>query len=102
MLLAGLLFDVVFTLARRALARDRLTEAHRSHLYQVAHRTGMPAWLITLVEWSFVPFGAAAAAMLQQPTVAALFAALATLVAPQALWLGLVLRRAQAAGLRRW
>ncbi len=102
MLLAGLLFDVVFTLARRALARDRLTEAHRSHLYQVAHRTGMPAWLITLVEWSFVPLGAAAAAMLQRPTAAALIAALATLVTPQALWLGLVLRRAQAAGLRRW
>ena len=27
------------------MARERLTEAHRGHLYQVAQRSGVPAWL---------------------------------------------------------
>ncbi len=43
MLLSGVLFDVAFTLARRALRGERLTAAHRGHLYQVANRAGMPA-----------------------------------------------------------
>ena len=34
MLLSGVLFDVAFTLLRRALTGERLTEPHRGHLYQ--------------------------------------------------------------------
>ena len=44
MLLSGVLFDVAFTLIRRALAGERLTEPHRGHLYQVAQRSGLPPW----------------------------------------------------------
>ena len=40
MLLSGVLFDVAFTLVRRALQREAVTEPHRGHLYQVAQRSG--------------------------------------------------------------
>ena len=42
MLLSGVLFDVAFTLVRRALAGEPVTQPHRGHLYQVAHRSGVP------------------------------------------------------------
>lgn len=102
MLLAGLLFDVVFTLVRRALVGDRLTEAHRSHLYQVAHRSGLPAWLITLVEWSFVPWSTVAAVMLQRRSLWWALGAIVVLGMPQLVWLGFVRRRANEAALERW
>ncbi|HEY8289253.1 MAG TPA: MraY family glycosyltransferase, partial [Acetobacteraceae bacterium] len=57
MLLSGVLYDVAFTLVRRAWDGERLTEAHRGHLYQVAHRAGVPATAVTLVHWGFAVFG---------------------------------------------
>ncbi len=57
MLLAGVLFDVVFTLLRRFLAGEKLSEAHRSHLYQLAQRSGMKATNVSLVHWGFTTFG---------------------------------------------
>jgi UDP-GlcNAc:undecaprenyl-phosphate GlcNAc-1-phosphate transferase len=57
MLLSGVLFDVAFTLARRALARERLTDPHRGHLYQVAQRAGVPAPVVASVHWGFAVFG---------------------------------------------
>ena len=51
LLLFGLLWDVAFTLVRRLLAGERVTEAHRGHLYQVAHRAGLGAVRVTLVQW---------------------------------------------------
>ena len=57
LLIFGVLYDVAFTLVRRAIAGDRLTQPHRSHLYQVAHRSGMNAVHITLVQWGFVLWG---------------------------------------------
>ncbi len=57
MLLFGVLFDVAFTLLRRCLAGERLTQAHRGHLYQLAHRSGLPALQVTLVHWAFAAWG---------------------------------------------
>ncbi len=57
MLLAGILYDVAFTLCRRLLAGERLHEAHRGHLYQVAFRTGVPASRVALLHWGFVLWG---------------------------------------------
>ena len=57
MLLAGVLFDVAFTLLRRFLAGESLAQAHRGHLYQLAHRSGMPAVRVTLVHWGFAVWG---------------------------------------------
>jgi UDP-GlcNAc:undecaprenyl-phosphate GlcNAc-1-phosphate transferase len=102
MLLAGVLFDVAFTLLRRWLAGERLTAPHRGHLYQVAQRTGVPAPVVTLVHWGFAAFGGLcclgfiAAAPPLKP-----FVALATLL-PQLLWLALVVRRAGLADIGRW
>ncbi len=57
MLLSGVLFDVGFTLVRRSLAGERVTQPHRGHLYQVAQRAGVPAVTVTLIHWVFAIFG---------------------------------------------
>ena len=58
MALLPILADVGFTLIRRWRAGDRLTQAHRGHLYQLAHRSGVPAARITLVMWALTSWGA--------------------------------------------
>jgi UDP-GlcNAc:undecaprenyl-phosphate GlcNAc-1-phosphate transferase len=102
MLLSGVLFDVTFTLVRRLLSGEPITEAHRGHLYQVATRAGVPAWMVTLLHAGFAVFGG---------LVALLFIAvsgnpkpwipLLTLI-PQIIWLGYVVHRARWAGIGRW
>ena len=57
MMLFAILFDVAFTLIRRASAGDPITQAHRGHLYQVANRSGVPAWAVTLVYWDMAGWG---------------------------------------------
>jgi UDP-GlcNAc:undecaprenyl-phosphate GlcNAc-1-phosphate transferase len=63
LLLFGLLFDAGFTLARRALMRERLGEGHRTHLYQLAQRSGMATRRIAAVHWGFALFHAGLAAL---------------------------------------
>jgi UDP-GlcNAc:undecaprenyl-phosphate GlcNAc-1-phosphate transferase len=102
LLLSGVLFDVAFTLIRRALAGERLTEPHRGHLYQVAHRSGLPAAAIALIHWGFAGFGGICALLfLVAPTAAKPFVPLLALP-PQLCWLGFVARRAREAGVTRW
>ncbi len=102
MLLSGVLFDVGFTLVRRAVAGERLTAPHRGHLYQIAQRAGVPASAVALVHWGFAIYGGLcclafiAASSAWKPLVPAL-----TLV-PQVAWLGFVVRRAHLAGIERW
>jgi UDP-GlcNAc:undecaprenyl-phosphate GlcNAc-1-phosphate transferase len=102
MLLMGVWFDVAFTLVRRWWAGDRLTEAHRSHLYQVAQRAGMPAWAVTLVQWGMAAWGGLCClgfAIVGGPWKPAVpFAVLL----PQFAWLGYVTARAGRAGITRW
>ena len=98
MLLAGVLFDVAFTLARRALAGRRITQPHRDHLYQIAQRAGVNAGAIALVYWGFTVFGGIcslafiAAPSALKPSIA-IFPALPPLV-----WAGLVFARARRGG----
>jgi UDP-GlcNAc:undecaprenyl-phosphate GlcNAc-1-phosphate transferase len=102
MLLSGVLFDVAFTLTRRALAGERVTQPHRGHLYQVAHRSGVPATTVTLVHWSFAVYGGLCCfAFIAAPSAYKPLVPLATLV-PQAVWTWFVIQRATAAGLTRW
>jgi UDP-GlcNAc:undecaprenyl-phosphate GlcNAc-1-phosphate transferase len=102
MLLSGVLFDVALTLVRRALQGEAVTQPHRGHLYQVAHRSGLSAVSVTLVHWGFAIFGGAccllfvAVPSLYKPPVPFI-----TLL-PQLAWVWFVVRRARAAGLRRW
>ena len=102
MLLSGVLFDVAFTLARRLLAGERITQAHRGHLYQVAVRAGVPAWAVSLVHAGFAGFaGLVALGFIAAPVAAKPFVPLLTL-GPQLVWLRLVVRRARRAGIGRW
>jgi UDP-GlcNAc:undecaprenyl-phosphate/decaprenyl-phosphate GlcNAc-1-phosphate transferase len=57
MLLNGVLYDVAFTLVRRALAGARITTPHRTHLYQLAQRTGTPAPAVAALHWLFAVIG---------------------------------------------
>ncbi len=99
LLLFGLLFDAGFTLARRAAMGFRLGEGHRSHLYQMAQRSGMPVRAVAAVHWGFALFHAG---------LVALFLALAGWAKPlvvlpalavQLAWMAHVLWRMRRAGL---
>ena len=94
LLLAGILYDVAFTLCRRWRAGERLMQAHRDHLYQLAFRSGIPAWRIALLHWGFVLWGGAIARALQSGLITVITAILLALL-PQLAWTGLVLRAAR-------
>ncbi len=102
MVLAGVLFDVAFTLVRRLLAGDRLAQAHRSHLYQIAHRSGMAAVAVTLVHWGFAAWGGVCCAGFLHAGPGWKLVWLAAVLPPQLAWLALVRRRARMAGIGRW
>jgi UDP-GlcNAc:undecaprenyl-phosphate GlcNAc-1-phosphate transferase len=99
MLLSGVLFDVSFTLVRRALAGERITAAHRGHLYQLAQRSGVPAARVSAIHWGFAVLGGACCLLFirvagpLKPFIPLL------LLPPQLIWLGWVLGRARQAGL---
>ena len=102
MLLSGVLFDVAFTLVRRALQGEPLTQPHRGHLYQIAQRSGVPAVSVALVHWGFAIFGGACCLLFiavpspYKPPVPFITAL------PQLAWIWFVVHRARVAGLRRW
>ncbi len=102
MLLSGVLLDVAFTLVRRALAGQRLTAAHRSHVYQVAHRAGIPAPAVAMVHWGFAAFGGVCCLVfIHVPSQWKPFVPFLVLP-PQLVWLALVARWARRAGIRAW
>ena len=102
MLVFGVLWDVALTLVRRLLAGERLTQAHRSHLYQIAHRSGMSAPGVTLVHWGFALWGALCCALFLAAT--GLMRPLAALLVlpPQLAWTAYVALRARRAAIGRW
>jgi UDP-GlcNAc:undecaprenyl-phosphate GlcNAc-1-phosphate transferase len=63
LLLFGLLFDAAFTLVRRALMGERVAAAHRTHLYQMAQRSGLGVWTVAAMHWGFVLFHGALVAL---------------------------------------
>jgi UDP-GlcNAc:undecaprenyl-phosphate GlcNAc-1-phosphate transferase len=102
MLLSGVLFDVAFTLVRRALAHERLTEGHRGHLYQVAQRSGMDARLVAAIHWGFAALGGLAClGFLAAPGGLKPLVPFALLL-PQVAWTLLVISRARRARLGSW
>ena len=102
MLLAGVLYDVVFTLARRLAAGDNVAHPHRGHLYQLAQRSGVPAWAVAVVHWGFVLWGGACCAVFIRAE--GLEKALAPLLVllPQLAWTAWVVRRARRTEIGRW
>jgi UDP-GlcNAc:undecaprenyl-phosphate GlcNAc-1-phosphate transferase len=102
LLLSGVLFDVTFTLIRRALKGENIAKAHRGHLYQVAQRAGLDARLIALLHWGFVVAGGMTAfGFLRGPHAWKLPIALAPLVI-QLIWAIYVIGRARRAGVTPW
>ena len=101
-LLSGLLLDAAFTLVRRLLIGERVTQPHRGHLYQIAHRAGMPAAAIAPLHWAFAAWGGLVCAVFL--TVSGPLKALVPLLVlpPQLAWAGYVVARARRAGLGRW
>lgn len=64
LLFAAFITDTGLTVWRRRRRRERLTEAHREHLFQYLHRAGMPAWRITAMHWAFAMLQGAAGFLL--------------------------------------
>ncbi|EHH69321.1 glycosyltransferase family 4 protein [Gluconobacter morbifer] len=95
-LLSGVIWDVSFTLLRRSRAGDRLTEAHRGHLYQLAVRSGLPMPLVTLIYWGFALWGGLAF------ETGNAGAALLLILLPQIVWTGYICTRAGARVQERW
>ncbi|MBB5689527.1 undecaprenyl/decaprenyl-phosphate alpha-N-acetylglucosaminyl 1-phosphate transferase [Roseomonas alkaliterrae] len=99
LLLFGLLFDAAFTLLRRAAMGERIAAAHRTHLYQMAQRSGMTVRAVAALHWSFVLFhGALVALFLHLPSGWKPLVVLPALIV-QCAWLLHVARRVRRAGL---
>jgi UDP-GlcNAc:undecaprenyl-phosphate GlcNAc-1-phosphate transferase len=102
LLLSGVLLDVLVTLVRRAMTGQTIAQAHRGHLYQVAHRSGMDARWIAAVYWGFAMFGGMVViAFLQAPTDWKPVVIFAPLL-PFGLWAGYVVKRAARTSIGRW
>jgi UDP-GlcNAc:undecaprenyl-phosphate GlcNAc-1-phosphate transferase len=99
LLLFGLFFDAAFTLIRRALMGLNITTAHRTHLYQMAQRSGMGVRQIAAVHWGFVLAhgGLAVAFMGLHPSIKPLVFLPA--LGLQVVWLAYVRARMHRAGL---
>jgi UDP-GlcNAc:undecaprenyl-phosphate GlcNAc-1-phosphate transferase len=102
--LLPILADVAFTLARRARRGERLTQAHRGHLYQVANRAGMAAWQVTLVYWGMAAWGGALglACGAYEQGLSSVCAVIVLDLAPILVWGGFVRWKAKRAGLTVW
>ena len=98
LLMFGLLFDAAFTLGRRALMGERLAEGHRTHLYQLAQRSGVPVRAVAAVHWGFAVFHAGLALVFLQLSPGLKPLVVVPAVAGQVVWLGYVLGRMKAAG----
>lgn len=102
MLLSGVLFDVGFTLIRRAIAGEALARPHRGHLYQVAQRSGRSPVTVTLIHWLFAVLGGLCCLFfIRAPGHWKPFIPL-LLLPPQLAWAALVARWARQARLDRW
>lgn len=106
-LLAPLLYDVLFTLVRRHRAGLPLAQAHRGHLYQVLHRSGLATPFISFAEWAMTLWGGGAMAVMMglTPVMGSFYAALVCgilVTTPQLLWTGFTLRRTKAHPIGAW
>lgn len=98
LLMFSLLFDAAFTLGRRALMGARLAEGHRTHLYQLAQRSGVPVRAVAAVHWGFTLFHAGLALVFLQLSPGLKPLVVVPAVVGQVAWLGYVVRRMRAAG----
>ncbi|MCS6931612.1 MAG: undecaprenyl/decaprenyl-phosphate alpha-N-acetylglucosaminyl 1-phosphate transferase [Acetobacteraceae bacterium] len=99
LLLAAQLFDACFTVARRALAGERFWQPHRSHLFQMAIRSGWPVVRVARLHIGFAAWhGLLALWFLTLPPEAKPLPLLVALMG-QLFWLWVVLRAMRRASL---
>ena len=99
LLLFALLFDTGFTILRRAWMGERISTPHRTHIYQMAQRGGLPVPAVAALHAGFALLqGGLALGFTELPTWAKPLVILPPLLL-QLLWLGYVARRARRAGL---
>lgn len=99
LLLFGLLFDAGLTLARRAIAGEPLARPHRTHLYQMARRAGVPAPRVAALHAGFAAFHGALALVFPHLSPAAKPLVVAPALAVQLAWAAYVAARVRRAGL---
>lgn len=99
LLLFALLFDTGFTLLRRAAMGERVSAPHRTHLYQMAQRSGLRTGAVAAIHWGFALFQAALVLLFLRlpPELKPLIILPPLLV--QLLWLAYVAHRVRRAGL---
>jgi UDP-GlcNAc:undecaprenyl-phosphate GlcNAc-1-phosphate transferase len=101
--LSPMLLDVAVTLLRRWRGGERLTQAHRGHLYQVAQRSGVPAWLVSALYWGMAAWAGWCGVPMSHDTApwsTALW--LSAAAAPFAAWGIFVSVNSRRAGLQKW
>jgi UDP-GlcNAc:undecaprenyl-phosphate GlcNAc-1-phosphate transferase len=101
-LIFGVLYDVAFTLCRRLAAGDRLTQAHRGHLYQVAHRSGLSVPAVTLTHWGFTLWGGLVCTVFLHASGWPKALTPLLVLPPQLLWTAAVIHRARRHPVGRW
>jgi UDP-GlcNAc:undecaprenyl-phosphate GlcNAc-1-phosphate transferase len=99
LLMFGLLFDAGFTLARRAAMRERLAEGHRTHLYQLAQRSGLGVRVVAAVHWGFAAWHAGLCALFLAAPAGSKWLVVLPALAVQLGWLAYVAWRVRRAGL---
>lgn len=99
LLLFALLFDTGFTLLRRAAMGERVSAPHRTHLYQMAQRSGVPAPAVAAIHWGFALFHAALALVFLRLSPEMKPLVILPPFVVQLLWLAYVARRVRRAGL---
>lgn len=101
-LLSGVLYDVAFTLIRRALAHENIARAHNGHLYQVVRRAGMSPLHVALIHWLFAVIGGITAITFINNTTENRFWIGLLPLTVQIIWTVYVFHRARKVGLTNW
>jgi UDP-GlcNAc:undecaprenyl-phosphate GlcNAc-1-phosphate transferase len=102
LLLFNIIFDTSFTFIRRLLIGANVAEAHRTHLYQLLHRTGFSHLEVTLMQYSMVFLqGLGALWFVEIPGNERLFVFIPFFLF-QVWYSVIVLRRAKRSGIQLW
>ncbi|MDI2090044.1 glycosyltransferase family 4 protein [Commensalibacter oyaizuii] len=100
--LFAMIYDVTFTLIRRIKEKDPLLKAHRSHLYQMAHRCTIKASVITLIHWAFSIWGGIIFVYFPPTSSFPIFLDLGLLLCPQLVWTLYIYYQTVKYGIKKW
>ena len=100
--LFAILADVALTLARRLAAGDRLTQAHRGHLYQLASRSGLRGTQVTPIYWLLGFVGCLSATLGIDGSRRTTALATVAETGAFAIWAAYAIRRARRHPIGRW